>query len=89
VVFISCRSILTKVLTGATRGETGSKGEGVRVRLSDVDTKELTGFQKELICFFILMADMVGGGIWELVNDTDGPAFLERELMGLGVDGYR
>ena len=30
---------------------------------------------------------MVGGGIWEFVNDTDGPAFLERELMGLGVDG--
>jgi hypothetical protein len=23
------------------------------------------------------------------VNDADGPAFLERELMGLGVDGYQ
>ena len=31
---------------------------------------------------------MVGGGIREFVNDTDEPAFLERELMGLGVDGY-
>ena len=29
------------------------------------------------------------GGIWEFVNDTDGSAFLERELMGLGVEGYR
>ena len=25
---------------------------------------------------------MVGVGIRELVNDTDGPAFLERELLG-------
>ena len=29
---------------------------------------------------------MVGGGIWEFVNDTDGPAFMERKLMGLGMD---
>ena len=35
------------------------------------------------------ISDMVRGGIWEFVNDKDGPAFLERELMGLGVDGYR
>ena len=27
-------------------------------------------------------------GIQEFVNDTDRPAFLESELMGLGVDGY-
>jgi hypothetical protein len=31
----------------------------------------------------------IGGGIREFVNDTDGPAFLERELVGLGVDGYQ
>ena len=30
---------------------------------------------------------MVGGGIREFVDDTDGPAFLERELLGLGVMG--
>jgi hypothetical protein len=41
-----------------------------------------------LICRFILAVDMVGGGIREFVDDTDGPAFLERELVGLGVDGY-
>ena len=29
------------------------------------------------------------GGIREFVNDADGPAFLERKLMGFGVDGYR
>ena len=29
------------------------------------------------------------GGIWEFVNNTDAPAFLETELVGLGVDGYR
>ena len=63
----------------------GSKGGGGQVRLSDVDTRELAGFQNELICCFIL----VGGGVQEFVNDTDGPAFLERELMGLGVDGYQ
>ena len=32
---------------------------------------------------------MVGGVIREFVNDTDRPAFLERELVGLGVDGYQ
>ena len=29
------------------------------------------------------------GGIQEFVNDADRPAFLERELMGLGMDGYQ
>ena len=30
---------------------------------------------------------MVRGGIREFVNDMDGPAFLERELIGLNVGG--
>ena len=35
----------------------------------------------------------VGGGrgrvgIREFVNNMDEPVFLERELVGLGVDGY-
>ena len=89
MAFISCRGRLTKVLAGSARGETGSKGGGGRVRLSDVDTRELAGFQNKFICHFILFADMVRGGIREFVNDTDGPAFLERELMGLSVDGYQ
>ena len=59
------------------------------MRLSDVDTWELAGFQNQSICSFMLVADMVGGGIREFVNNTDRPAFLERELVGLGVDGYR
>jgi hypothetical protein len=29
------------------------------------------------------------GGIREFVNDIDEPAFLERELISLGVDGNR
>ena len=37
----------------------------------------------------MLAADVVGGSIREFVNNKDGPAFLERELVGLGVDGYR
>ena len=36
-----------------------------------------------------LAANLVGGGIWEFVNHTDVSAFLERELMGLAVDGYQ
>ena len=64
-----------------------SKGGGGRVRLSAVDTWKLTGFQNQLIRRFMLAADVVD--IQEFVNNTDGPAFLERELMGLGVDGYR
>jgi hypothetical protein len=28
-------------------------------------------------------------GIREFVNDMDRPEFLERELMGLGMDEYR
>ena len=30
---------------------------------------------------------MVRGGIREFVSDKDGPTFLERKLVGLGVDG--
>ena len=33
-----------EVLAGAAMGETGSKGGGDRVRLSNVDTWELAGF---------------------------------------------
>ena len=77
------------MLAGAARGETGSKGGGGPVRLSDVDTWELAGFQNELIRHFMLAADVVGVGIREFMNNVDGPAFLERELVGLGVDGYR
>ena len=36
-----------------------------------------------------MLAADVRGGIREFMNNADGPAFLERELVGLGVDGYR
>jgi hypothetical protein len=58
------------------------------VRLLDVDTGRLSGLKHKLICCFKLVKDIVGGGIREFVNDVDGRAFLERELMGLDVDGY-
>ena len=51
------------MLAGATRGETGNKDGGGQVRLLDVDTWELAGFQNELIYHFMLAADVVGGGI--------------------------
>ena len=41
-----------------------------------------------MIYRFMLAADVVGGGIWEFMYNVDGPAFLERKLVGLGVDGY-
>ena len=44
--------------------------------------------KNKLVCHFELAAVMIEGGIWEIVNDADGQAFLERELMGLVVDGY-
>jgi hypothetical protein len=58
------------------------------VRLSNVDTGRLSGLKYKLICCFKLAADMLGDGIREFVNDTDGPVFLERELIGLDVDRY-
>ena len=76
------------MLAGATREKKGSKGGGGQVRLSNVDTGELAEFKNKLICHFLLAADRIRGGIWEFVNDMDGPAFLERELMRFGVDGY-
>ena len=74
---------------GATRGKKESKGGGGRVRLLNVDTGRLSGMKYKLICHLKVAADMVGGGMREFVNDTDGPAFLERDLMGLGVNGYQ
>ena len=59
----------------------GSKGGGGPVRLSDVDTWKLAGFQNEFICRLMLVVDVVGGGIWEFVNNSDGPEFLKRELI--------
>ena len=77
------------MLAGAARGEMGSNGGGGRVRLSDVDTWELAGFLNQLICRFTLVVDKVGGGMQEFVNNMNGPAFLERELVELNVDGYQ
>jgi hypothetical protein len=71
------------VLAGAARGETGSKGGGGPVRLLYVDTQELAGFQNELVCRFMLVADVVRGGIRKFMNNADGPAFRERELVGI------
>ena len=59
------------------------------MRLPNVDTRRLSGLKYKLMCSFKLAADMVRGCIREFVNDMDGPAFLERKLMGLGVDGYQ
>ena len=61
------------MLAVAARGGTG-RGGGGPVRLSDVDTGELAGFQKKLVRRFMLVADLVRGGIREFMNNADGPA---------------
>ena len=57
------------------------------MRIPNIETRRLSGLKNKLVCHFELAADMVGAGIREFVNDVDGPAFLERELKGFGVDG--
>ena len=64
------------MLAGAAMWGEGKWGGGGRVMLLDVDTERLLGLKYKLVCHF------------ELAADVDRPAFLERELMGLGVDGY-
>ena len=50
------------MLAGAARQGTGSeRGGGGPVRLLDVDSWELAGFQNELIRRFMLAADVVHG----------------------------
>ena len=67
------------MLAGAASGVKGSKGSYL----------ETAGLKYKLICCFKLAAGMVGDVIREFMNEADRPAFLERELMGLGVDIYR
>ena len=40
-----------------------------------------SGLKYKLVCHFKLAAEIVRGGVTEFVNDTDGPAFLGRELL--------
>ena len=40
-----------------------------------------------MVSGFNLVVNVVRGGIWQFVNDTNRPAFLERDLVGLCVNG--
>ena len=40
-----------------------------------------------MVCYLKLPANVVRGGVWQFVYDTNRPAFLERDLVGLGVNG--
>jgi hypothetical protein len=68
------------------REEKESGDGGGQRRIPDVNTRRLSGLKYELVCCFELVPDMIVGD--EFVNDVDGPAFLERELMTLSGDGY-
>ena len=59
------------------------------MRLLDVDTERLSVLKNKLVSCFKLATAMVGSSNREFVNDVDRPAFLERKLMGFGVDGYQ
>ena len=55
------------------------------MRLPDVDIRRLLGQKYKLICRFKLVRVASGS----FLNDADRPAFLEREVLGLVVDGYQ
>ena len=40
------------------------------MRFLHIDTGRLLGLKNELVCPFVLAADMVGGGIMEFVNEA-------------------
>ena len=69
------------MLAGAASGGTGSKCGGGPVRLSDVDTRELAGFQNELIRRFMMAADVVGAGF----RDTGETG----QILSKRVNGHR
>ena len=71
------------MLACATRGKKGSEGGGAWMLIPG-DPR----LKYKLVWHFELAADMVMGGIRDFVNDADGLVFLEREVMGFGVDGY-
>ena len=42
--------------------------------------------EDKLVCCFKLTANVVMGRIWQFVYDTNRPALLEMDLVGLGVN---
>ena len=52
------------MLAGAAREENRNKGGGGQVKLSNVDTRGLSGLENKLMCCFKLVADMFGGGTY-------------------------
>ena len=55
--------------------------------LTDIETGGVLGLEDELVCSFKLVADVVWGGVWQFLYGTERPAFLERDLVGLHVNG--
>ena len=43
--------------------------------------------ENELVCYFKLAANVVKGGIWQFMYDINRPVFLEKDLVGLCVNG--
>ena len=58
-------------------------GRGWKRRvLMDVETGGVTWFEEELVCCFKLAANVVRGGVWQFVYDTNRPA----SLVGLDLN---
>ena len=55
----------------------------------DVNIRRLSGLKYKLVCHFKLAVDKIGRGISDFMYDADGPAFLKKKLVGVGVDRYR
>ena len=55
--------------------------------LIDVESWSVKWLGDELVCGFKQAVNVIRGGIWHFVNDTNRPAFLESELVGLCVNG--
>ena len=54
------------------------------MRLSNVDTRSMSGLKYKLICHFKLAADLVRGCILEFVNDTDRADGIECGWVPVG-----
>ena len=54
-------------------------GEGGIGGLTDFESGSVMRLEDELVCCFKLVVNVVRGGVWQFVYDTNRPAFLERE----------
>ena len=77
------------MLVDAARVEKGSRGGGRPSEVTGCRYQETVRIEVRVGMLFQICSGHGRGGNREFMNDTDRPAFLERELMELCVDGYQ